>query len=76
MWRSYSSLRPVVVSFLGTNIDYHRPHKLLCGRRRGSPEMKKSWEVFVLNHVAESSRQESELALQLIFGRLLKRLLL
>ena len=44
-------------------------------QRRGSPEMKQVWGVFVSNHIAESSRQESELALQLLFDRLLKRLL-
>lgn len=44
-------------------------------QRRGSPEMKRVWKAFVSSHVAESSRQESDLALQLIFDRLLKRLL-
>ena len=44
-------------------------------QHRGSPEMKEAWGVFVSTHIAESSRHESELALQLIFDRLLKRLL-
>ena len=44
-------------------------------QRRGSPEMKQVWGMFVSSHVAESCRQESELALQLLFDRLLKKLL-
>ena len=37
--------------------------------------MKQMWKAFVSSHIAVSSRPESELALQLLFDRLLKRLL-
>ena len=42
---------------------------------RGSQEMKQIWGVFVSSHLPESCRQESELALQLLLDRLLKKLL-
>ena len=42
---------------------------------RGSQEMKQIWGVFVSNHLPESCRQESELAMQLLLDRLLKKLL-
>ena len=44
-------------------------------QRRGSPKIKQVWGVFVSSHIAESCRQESELTLQLLFDRLLKKLL-
>ena len=42
---------------------------------RRSQEMKQIWVVFVSTHLPESCRQESELALQLLLDRLLKKLL-
>ena len=42
---------------------------------RVSQEMKQIWVVFVSTHLPESCRQESELALQLLLDRLLKKLL-
>ena len=41
---------------------------------RRSWEMKQIWRVFVSTHLPESCRQESELALQLLLDRLLKKL--
>ena len=40
-----------------------------------SQEMKQIWVVFVSTHLPESCRQESELTLQLLLDRLLKKLL-
>ena len=42
---------------------------------RGNQEMKQAWGMFVSTHIPESSQQESELALQLLFDRLLKKML-
>ena len=42
---------------------------------RGNQEIKQAWEVFVSTHISESSQHECELTVQLLFDRLLKKLL-
>ena len=79
-WPFYSSPRPVVVSVRGATTDYlpsAAQNSVLSTfhQRLGSPRMKQMWKAFVSSHIAVSSRQESELALQLLFDRLLKKLL-